>query len=69
MHGMDNDDNAKDMVGNVVVSVSRGPATCWYGSAPMGIIVCYVIRAHYPAIVWTYKLIKGQPWRINIYSR
>jgi len=25
---MDNDDNAKDMVGNVVVSVSRGPATC-----------------------------------------
>jgi len=52
---MDNDDNAKDMVGNVVVSVSRGPATCWYGSAP--IIVCYVIRA----IVWTYKLIKGKP--------
>jgi len=28
MHGMDNDDNAKDMVGNVVVSVSRGPSTC-----------------------------------------
>jgi len=58
---MDNDDNAKDMVGNVVVSVSRGPATCWYGSAPMGIVLSYIIRLNYPAIVWTYKLIKGQP--------